>query len=197
MIRTIVDVQVESGEPGTFREAVPGEQFPVGVLVEAGPFGPVVFDTILIDVVYNSGSHAQIHIAPGERPVAGELVARGGKVVDARTGEPLKAGRLTDKPPLSGGTPMAMPEKTELEAVGPYQARTGAAGYRGSQPFVLKAGEGPVGFAYGMVEARLDGTRAAETSIWTTGYALYKDEPVPIAPARSIVRVATRRTGGR
>lgn len=192
MIRTVVDVQVERGTPGSKREVRAGETFPIGILIDAAPGGrgPVAFDTILIDVVFNSGKNASIYIGPDERPIAGELAGTGRSVVDALTGTPVKAGLLTDTPPLSGGTPMAMGDPNPTSSViGRYRARTGLAGYISRTPFALERRARPVAFAYGMVEARLERGKEADTSIWATGYALLGDEPVAISPVRSVVRV--------
>jgi hypothetical protein len=76
------------------------------------------------------------------------------------------------------------------EPVGPFQGRTGRAGFRDlDNPFVLNPGDPPLGFAMGKVQSGLTALQPGVSTITASGYALRSGQMIPIASTAGKITV--------
>jgi hypothetical protein len=103
-------VDLEKDGVAVNRVARVGETFPIMLMVEhGGPSQePVVFDTIVLEVLFNDDENVLIRVDPNDRPAACAIASNSPTTVDFFSGQPVSAGRPTDNPPFSGGTRLSL-----------------------------------------------------------------------------------------
>ncbi|MDB5692666.1 MAG: hypothetical protein JWO81_1729 [Alphaproteobacteria bacterium] len=192
MIKLLVDLNLEEKGVVTKRDCAIGDIFPIVIYAEhgGGKDDDVVFDTLIIEVLFNDTGDAIVRVDPTDRPVVGELAARYGQSRDFFRPGDIRGMTEITAASLRQASPLSLFGFASSEPAGPYLGRTGRAGLSNfKQPFRLRRGDAPVSVAAGKATAGLRANSAGTTRILPVGLAFRGFEAVPILSTPSVLKI--------